>query len=218
MTWPPPPYDPQQHHQRITRPQPQPQFTPQSPPPPGPAGPGYGYAQPPQHRRRSRAPLAVIAAAVVIIGGGTAYTLTGHHAAAQSPASAAEPDTAAGVRAAATAFYALYSAGQWSAAWNDLSPAGKASVSRPVYIALHQACPPGSAGMARVIKGITLDGTTAVVRETVAGSLGSLGTVADAWTYTGGRWSFSPDAASMAVYAHGSAKADIAAAKAAGDC
>jgi hypothetical protein len=56
------------------------------------------------------------------------------------------------------------------------------------------------------------------VTETLAGSLGKLGTVSDAWTYSGGRWGFSLSASSMSTYKHGSVKEDIAAAKAAGDC
>ena len=83
---------------------------------------------------------------------------------------------------------------------------------------MHTGCPSPSAGLARVIKSVTLAETTAVVAETVAGSLGNIATVSDAWTYSGGRWGFSPSASSMSIYTHGSVNADIAAAKVAGDC
>ena len=186
------------------------------------------YQNPQPHRHeRSRVPLyAGIAAVVVIAGGGAAYALTRHGtpASAGSPAdsassaAAAQPDTAAGVRAAAQQFYALYTAGQWGAAWADLAPAAQSAVPVATWTAVHDGCPSPSAGMARVIKSVTLAGTTAVVTETIAGSLGSIGAASDAWTYSGGRWGFSPSASSMSIYTHGSVNADIAAAKAAGEC
>ena len=131
---------------------------------------------------------------------------------------AAQPDTSAGVRAAARQFYALYSAGQWRASWADLAPSVQRAVPAATWTAVHNGCPSPSEGMARVIKSVTFDGTTAVVTETVAGALGKLATLSDAWTYSGGRWGFELPASDMGVYKHGSVRADIAAAKAAGDC
>jgi hypothetical protein len=222
-------YDPYAHQQRVQRMQrvqrgQAPQYPPQQ-----------RYGQPPapprqpQHRGRSRAPLyAGLAALVVIAGGGAAYALAGHGTPASTgstsstttPASsaAAQPDASAGVRAVAQQFYALYSASQWAAAWDDLAPSAQSAVTVATWTAVHNGCPSQTAGMARVIKSVTVAGTTAVVAETVAGSLGNLATVSDAWTYSGGRWGFSPSAGSMSIYKHGSATADIAAAKAAGDC
>jgi hypothetical protein len=51
----------------------------------------------------------------------------------------------------------------------------------------------------------------------IAGSLGNLATVSDAWTYSGGRSGLSLPASSMSFYKHGSVSADIAAAKSAGE-
>ena len=164
-----------------------------------------------------------IAAVLVTLGatacGSAASPLPAATAAASTvKAAAAEPETEAGVRAVATQFYALYAAGQWPLAWAILAPSSQQAVPESLYVAVHQGCPSGSAGMARVIKSVVMAGSTAVVTETVAGALGSLATAADAWTYDGGRWGFVLSAADMSVYSHGSAAADVASAKAAGDC
>jgi hypothetical protein len=44
------------------------------------------------------------------------------------------------------------------------------------------ACPGSAEGLARVIKSVIFAGITAVIAETIAGSLGNLATVPDAWT------------------------------------
>ena len=231
--WQPEAYDPGQHHQRLGQPPQQP-YPPQGQPwqQPGPweqpswQDPGQHQTPQPHRRERSRIPLyAGIAAVIVIAGGGAAYALSGHGSpsSAGSPAAsestaAAEPDTAAGVRAGAQQFYALYSASQWAAAWAYLAPAAQSVVSAATWTAVHNGCPGPTVGLARVIKSVTFAGTTAVVSETVAGSLGNLATVSDAWTYSGGRWGLSLPASSLSFYKHGSVSADIAAAKAAGEC
>jgi len=135
-----------------------------------------------------------------------------------SASASAQPETEAGVRAAATQFYALYAASQWSSAWPYLTPSTQAKVSEATFTAVHQGCTSPTAGLARVIKSVTLAGSTAVVTETVAGVAGSLGSVVDAWQYTGGQWRIGLSSSALAVYTHGGAAADIAAAKAAGDC
>ena len=185
-----------------------------------------GRHQEPRRPGRSRLPLYAGIAAVVAIASGAAYALSRHASpsGAGSPAvsastlAVAEPDTAAGVRVAAKQFYALDSAGQWGAAWAYLAPAAQRAVPAATWTAVHDGCPGPTAGLARVIKSVTFAGRTAVVSETVAGSLGNIAAVSDAWTYSGGRWGFSPSASSVSIYRHGSVKADIAAAKAAGEC
>lgn len=131
---------------------------------------------------------------------------------------AAEPQTEAGVRAAATRFYALYSAGQWAQSWEDLAPASQAKVPEALWTDAHDLCEPPANGMARVIKGITMAGSTAIVQETVSGALGKLGTVSDVWTYADGRWGMNLTKDDYALYGKGSAKAVAAAARAEGDC
>jgi hypothetical protein len=91
-------------------------------------------------------------------------------------------------------------------------------VPEALFAAFHEGCPSQTAGMARVIKSVTLAGSVAVVTETVAGAVGALGSITDAWHYAGGRWGFQPETSALKVYGHGSVAADIAAAKAAGTC
>lgn len=184
--------------------------------------------QPPEPPRPGRSRLLLYAgiAAVIAIVGGAAYALSRHASpsGAGSPAvsastlAVAEPDTAAGVRVAARQFYALYSASRWDAAWAYLAPAAQRAVPASTWTAVHDGCPWSTAGLARVIKSVTFAGRTAVVSETVAGSPGNSAAISDAWMYSGGRWGFSPSASSMSIYKHGSVKADVAAAKAAGKC
>lgn len=196
----------------------------------------YGYGQPqyrqqPQARHQAPPPrrgyagwIAAGVVALVLVAGGAFYVLHGRSAtpstatAAPAEQAAGQPETEAGVRSAASAFYALYSAGQWPQAWAGLSPATQQAVPEATWAAVHQQCTSATAGLAREIKGVTMAGSTAVVTETVAGALGKLGTVADAWSYSGGRWGLTLPASSTAIFEHGSVKADVAASKATGDC
>jgi hypothetical protein len=165
--------------------------------------------------------LAAAALALCACSSGSSTASTTAPAGTSAPAAstaAAQPETEAGVRAAATAFYALYAAGQWSDVWQDLTPSVQAAIPEATFTAVHEGCPSPTAGVARVIKSVTMAGSTAVVTETVAGAAGALGSVTDAWQYAGGRWGFELSQSAMAVYTHGSAAADLAAAKAAGDC
>jgi hypothetical protein len=170
--------------------------------------------------------IAFAVAMVVIIAGAAWYVLKGSTSAAAPAAgsggaasqAAGQPETEAAVRSDATQFYALYAASQWAQAWAMLAPSAKKAVPESTYVAVHQGCPSASAGMARVIKSIAVAGSTAVVTETVAGALSSLGSVTDAWAYSGGRWGVTLDPTSLKDYSHGSATADVAAMKAAGSC
>jgi hypothetical protein len=137
------------------------------------------------------------------------------HTASAAPV---QPETRAGIRAAASRFYALYAAGEWSQSWESLSSSSRKAVPRSLWTASHKGCPPKSAGLARVIKNITMAGSTAIVTETVAGALGKLGTVADDWKYQHGTWGLQLSANDIALYSKGTAAAVIAAAKAEGIC
>jgi hypothetical protein len=59
-------------------------------------------------------------------------------------------------------------------------------------------------------------GNTAVVTITLAGAAASLASESESLTYSAGRWGFIPN--DLSYYKHGSVKADIAAAMAAGYC
>lgn len=141
---------------------------------------------------------------------------------ATAPASAArvvsQPETVAGAKASAQQFFDLFSASQFADAWDDLAPADQAEVPQATWVAVHEGCPSPSAGMARVIKNVTVVGGTAVVTETIGGALSSLGSATNVFTYSAGRWGYVLPGSDAANYHHGSVKADIAAQKAAGSC
>jgi hypothetical protein len=150
-------------------------------------------------------------------GSGAASSSTPPAAVAPATSAApAVPDTAAAARSAAKSFFALYSAGQWAAAWQYLTAADKAEAPLRVYQAVHAGCPSKSAGLAYAIKDTTMAGKTAVITYGLSGVAGALGsaTMTEKWTPSG--WTVNPD--NMSVYSHGSASADLAAARAAGDC
>jgi len=89
-------------------------------------------------------------------------------------------------------------------------------VSRAAWVAVHQGCPPQSAGLAYNVSKATVTGSTAIVTVSVSGVAAGIGSVSEALTYTADRWGFVPS--DLSSYGHGSIKKDIAAAKAAGYC
>jgi hypothetical protein len=132
------------------------------------------------------------------------------------PASPVSPEKRAGARVAAAQFYNLYSAGQFAAFWNLLSPSTKRQVSRRVWVSVHEACPSVGAGKSRVIKAVTVFGSAAIVTEAIIGAASKLGTAEDVFNFAEGHWSYSLGDSS--IYHHRSVAAAIAAAKAAGFC
>jgi hypothetical protein len=164
----------------------------------------------------------------IVIGGAAGYALHGSTpaaagtgnaaAAATTPTAPATPDTAAAAKSAAASFLAVYSAGQWQAAWQHLAPADQKIAPEKLYVDFHDACPSEAAGMAYKIESVTMAGKAAVVTYTipvVEKVLGSA-TIAEDWTASGWRQEFTSGSASD--YQHGGLKADVAAAKAAGEC
>ncbi len=81
---------------------------------------------------------------------------------------------------------------------------------------MHRGCPSQAAGLAYNVKDTTLTGSTAVVTVSLAGAAASIGSESESLTYSAGRWGFVPN--DLSSYEHGSVKADITAAKAAGYC
>ena len=227
--WRPQQYDPRQHAQRAYE---------QAPSSANPAPIGYtdqrGAPQGPQHapRGRSATPLYAGIALVIgiAIGGAGGYVLHGSSPTAASTGSAtagpaapaaassapATPDTSAAAKSAAAQFFALYSAAQWAPAWQYLTAADKREAPLKVYETVHNGCPSKAAGLAYKIQGVTMAGRTAVVTYTITGVASALGsaTLAETWTASG--WKVTGN--DMGIYSHGSASADLAAAKAAGDC
>lgn len=137
-------------------------------------------------------------------------------AAASSPRTAAQPDTAAAATAVAKQYFGLYSAGQFALSWRLLAPSVQRSVSKATWVAVHQGCPAQAAGLSYEVKDATVTGNTAVVTVSLAGVAASIGSESEALTYSAGRWGLVPN--DLSFYKHGSVRADISAAKAAGYC
>jgi hypothetical protein len=137
-------------------------------------------------------------------------------ATASSPRAAAQQETAAAATAVAKQYFGLYSAGQFALSWTLLAPSAQRSVSKATWVAVHQGCPAQSAGLAYEVKDTTVTGSTAIVTVSLAGVAASIGSESEAFTYSAGRWGLVPD--DLSLYKHGSIRADIAAAKAAGYC
>jgi hypothetical protein len=163
---------------------------------------------------------AVAAVVLAAVAGGAFYVLHGRSSSApgSTTAQSSQPETEAGVRSAATQFYALYSASQWAQAWQMLAPASQRAVPESLFVAVHQGCPSSTAGLARAIRSVAMAGSTAVVTEGLAGAASALGSVTDTWDYADGRWGVALAQSSLKDYSHGSASADVAAMKAAGLC
>ena len=130
------------------------------------------------------------------------------------PAAPVSAQVKTAAQVAAAQFYGLYSASQFAAFWNLLSPATKRQISGQVWVSVHDACPSAEAAKPRTIKAVTVFGNAAIVTEAIAEA--SPGTAEDVFSYVDGHWSYSPE--DLSIYHHGSVAADIAAAKAAGFC
>jgi hypothetical protein len=127
----------------------------------------------------------------------------------------AEPETRAGVRAAAAHFYRLYSTSQFAASWDLLAPTAQRAIPEAVWVSVHDGCLPASASEPRVIKSVIVFGSAAIVTETIAGA-SKRGKAEDVFNYFDGHWGYSPN--DLSIYGHGSVAADVAAAKSAGFC
>jgi hypothetical protein len=104
------------------------------------------------------------------------------------------------------------------AAWQLLVPADQKVAPENLYVEFHDACPSEAAGLAYEIESLTMAGKAAVVTYTipvVEKELGSA-TITEDWGASGWRQEFTSGSASD--YQHGSLKADVPAAKAAGEC
>lgn len=140
---------------------------------------------------------------------------TGSVSAAET-ASAAQPENAVAARSVAEQYFGLYSAGQFAASYELLASSAQRKVSEATWVAVHQGCPAQAAGLAYKVSKATLTGSTAIVTVSLAGAAAGLGSVSQALIYSAGRWGLVPS--DLSLYRHGSVKADIAAAKAAGYC
>ncbi len=135
-----------------------------------------------RHRRGRPYPAryAPWAVALALVGGGVIVATGGH--APGRPGS--EPETAARLRADATAFNADYAAGRDGAAYSYFDPASRRVISRAAYVRRHRLCPdpPGHA---------TILGATAIGHGWWRVAYRISGTdLVDYWAYRDGRFEF----------------------------
>jgi hypothetical protein len=122
----------------------------------------------------------------------------------------------AAVQAAAARFDRVYYARRYAASWSLLAPAVRSQVPENVWVGVHNGCASATPGATRVIRSVTVFGTTAIVTEAVSGSHSKRNTAEYVFEYADGSWGYSP--VYPGIYHSGSIAADIGAAKAAGLC
>jgi hypothetical protein len=127
---------------------------------------------------------------------------------------ATEPHAKAGARTAALRFDDLYLAGRYAASWEQLVPAVRHQIPLRLWIKVHHGCRPAAA--VRTIKAVTVFGNAAIVTEAVTKGPPRHRRGEEVFSYIRGEWGFSPN--DLSIYHHGSAAADISAARAAGLC
>jgi hypothetical protein len=133
----------------------------------------------------------------------------------------AEPDTAAGARAAAGRLLGYYAAGQFGQAWAMLEPATQEQVPRATWTGFYDQCS-AVTGVRYHISDAVLSGeygakvVAVVAVSTRADALPPGYPLTLSFGYDGTRWRYQPN--STAIWTHGSVAADLAAARAAGVC
>lgn len=148
----------------------------------------------------------------------------GAPAAAGSPSAGNSAQVAASITAAvraqvrpsASRFYTATRARDFASSWGMLAPAARRAIPLRVWVAVHEACPPGDGTRRRIIKSVTIFGDAAIVTTTINGVPAKLVTDEDAFSFADGRWGFFPQ--DLGLYQHKSVAADVAAARAAGLC
>jgi hypothetical protein len=131
-----------------------------------------------------------------------------------SPSPSASPVTADAAKAAATTYFDLYAAHQFTAAYALLSPSSRAEAPESTWVGAHEQC--DSQTLAYSVTRPTLAGNTAVVNVSLAGAAASLGSEEASFVYSAGRWWYS--APNLSAY-HGHTTAEaVQALKADGVC
>jgi hypothetical protein len=130
---------------------------------------------------------------------------------------AAVPETAAAAKSAASAYFALYGAGQYAAVYPMIDPADRAQIQQSVWVAVHQTCRnQSSAGLTYAVSHPVAAGSDVVFSVGFAGAAAALGSEQVTFEYVGGQWYYVPS--DEHVYAGHTAAQGIAAAKADGLC
>jgi hypothetical protein len=112
---------------------------------------------------------------------------------------ATAPKTAAAAKSAATLFFDLYDAGQYSATYAMLSPNAKRIISERTWMRVHQACQ-NTAGASYTVTQPVRTGSKAVVNVSLTGAPSELGSEPESFIYRGDRWCFVPP--DLSLYKH----------------
>lgn len=118
---------------------------------------------------------------------------------AAAPATAAgkaEPRTEAGVRKAAGEEFDSYASGDYGAAWDLFTAAGKKAISRSDYRHLFELCPLAANGVRFQIEKVTMDSD----REAHVRATRLIAVFTYQFVYESGHWRFVPTAESMRDY------------------
>jgi len=108
------------------------------------------------------------------------------------PHSVAAPLTVAAAQQRATQYLALYSAGQWAAAYEYIAPGLDKNISKQVWVGVHDACKNPSVGPTYLVSHGLQPVGLVDFSVSPAGAASTLGTKQIYMTYSGGQWYYDP--------------------------
>jgi len=108
------------------------------------------------------------------------------------PHSVATPLTVAAARQRATQYLALYSAGQWAAAYEYIVPGLDKNISKEIWVGVHDACKNPSPGPTHLVSNGLQPVGLVDFSVSPAGAASALGTKQIYMTYSGGQWYYDP--------------------------
>jgi len=109
-----------------------------------------------------------------------------------APHTALAPFTVAAAKQRATQYLALYSAGQWAAAYQYITPGLDKNITEEVWVGAHDACKNPSAGPTYLVShGLQPVGNVAF-SVSPAAAASALGTKLIYMMYVGGQWYYDP--------------------------
>jgi hypothetical protein len=106
--------------------------------------------------------------------------------------SVAAPLTVAAARQRAAQYLALYSAGQWAAAYEYIAPGLDKNISKEIWVGVHDACTNPSAGQTYLVSHGLQPVGLVDFSVSPAGAASALGTKQIYMTYSGGQWYYDP--------------------------
>ena len=111
----------------------------------------------------------------------------------------------------------LYAAEQYAAVYPLIDAQACAELPEHKWVAVHEKCPPGAAGLTYKVGKPVMTGQTAVMAVGLAGVASSLGSEEESFVYQDGGWFWAPSASDIAGY-KGTVAEIVAARKATGEC